>query len=69
MKSTSGSVATHMRWKNGNNIDAKNTGLLKKYSSVVKYGLPGDQPITLTEKTKENKSSVLQISMGKHGIR
>ena len=75
-KVTSGSVATHTSWgwKNGKYyIDTKEyKKLLKKYSSVVKYGLPGDQPITLTEKPKEISPVYADIdfklSMGKHGI-
>lgn len=75
-KVTSGSVATHTSWgwKNGKYyIDTKEyKKLLKKYSSVVKYGLPGDQPITLTEKPKDISPVYVdidfKISMGKHGI-
>ena len=56
-KVSSGSVATHTSWgsKNGKYYidDKDNKKLIKYYSAVVKYGLPGDQPITLTEKPKD----------------
>ena len=71
-KVTSGSVATHTSWgwKNGKYyIDAKEyKKLLKKYASVVKYGLPGDQPISLTEKPKDISPVYVDIDFSKDSL-
>merc|ERR1711935_89983 len=73
---SSGSVATHTSWGwcNGKYFteDKQYKKLLKAYSNVVKYGIPGNQPITLTEKPKEISPVYvdidLKLSMDKHGI-
>ena len=73
---SSGSIATHTSWGwfNGKFFteDKQYKKLLKAYSNVVKYGLPGNQPITLTEKPKEISPVYvdidLKLSMDKHKI-
>ena len=73
---SSGSVATHTSWGwcNGKYFteDKQYKKLLKAYANVVKHGLPGNQPLTLTEKPKEISPVYvdidLKLSMDKHGI-
>lgn len=74
MRVTSGKVSTNTSWGwlIGKFFIKDYKDFLKKYSQVVKYGLPDDEPLTLTEKPNEYSPIYVdldfKISMEKHGI-
>lgn len=74
MRVTSGKVSTNTSWGwlIGKYFIKDYKDFLKKYSQVVKYGLPGDEALTMTEKPNEYSPIYVdldfKVSMEKHSI-
>ena len=74
LRVTSGKVSTNTSWGwlVGKYFIKDYKEFLKKYAQVVKYGLPGDEALTMTEKPNEYSPIYVdidfKISMEKHSI-